>query len=130
MRLRARGTFEVKVQPLSSSGIDGVARFSIDKTIYGDLEATTRGEMFSAGDPKAGAAGYVAMEAVSGKLANRNGSFVLQHFACMDVNGRELTVRVSPGSGTDELKGIAGTFVISMADGKHSYDFEYELEGE
>ena len=80
----ARGTFEVKVQPLSAPDMEGVARFSIDKTIHGDLEATTKGEMFTAGDPKAGAAGYVAIETVSGTLAGKSGSFVLQHFATMD----------------------------------------------
>ena len=53
----ARGTFEVKVQPLPAPDMEGVARFSIDKTIHGDLEATTKGEMFTAGDPKAGAPG-------------------------------------------------------------------------
>ena len=67
----ARGTFEVKVQPLSAPDMEGVARFSIDKTLHGDLEATTKGEMFTAGDPKAGAAGYVAIETVSGTLAGK-----------------------------------------------------------
>ena len=121
------GDFEVKVLPLSSPGIDGVARFSIDKTIHGELEATTHGEMLTAGDPKAGTAGYVAIETVTGKLAGKSGSFVLQHFATMDASGREMTVKVVPGSGTGELKGLAGTFVITVADGKHSYDFEYTL---
>jgi hypothetical protein len=123
----AKGTFEVKVQPLTPPGIDGVTCFSIDKTIHGDLEATTSGKMFTAGDPKAGAAGYVAIESVTGKLAGKSGSFVLQHFATMDANGRQMTVKVTPGSGTGELKGISGTFTIIIADGKHSYDFEYSL---
>ena len=41
---------------------------SIEKVIHGGLEATSKGEMLSAGNPKAGAAGYVAMEMVTGKL--------------------------------------------------------------
>lgn len=130
MPSRARGTFNVKVQPLASSGIDGITRFSIDKTIHGDLEATTKGEMYSAGDPKAGAAGYVAIETVTGRIAGKSGSFVLQHFATIDASGRDMIVKVAPGSGTDELKGIAGTFTIIIADGKHSYDFEYKLPSE
>ncbi len=124
---RARGTFEVKVQPLAPSDIPGVARFSIDKTIHGDLEATTRGEMLTAGDPKAGTAGYVAIETVTGKLDNKSGSFVLQHFATMDASGPNMTVKVVPGSGSGDLKGISGTFTIIIADGKHSYDLEYQL---
>jgi hypothetical protein len=123
----ARGTFEVKVQPLSAPDMEGVARFSINKTLHGDLEATTKGEMFTAGDPKAGAAGYVAIETVSGTLAGKSGSFVLQHFATMTASGRDMIVKITPGSGTGELKGISGTFTITIADGKHSYDLEYEL---
>jgi hypothetical protein len=127
MSHHAHGAFEVKVQPLAPSDIPGVARFSIDKTIHGDLEATTKGEMYTAGDPKAGAAGYVAIETVTGKLDNKTGSFVLQHFATMDSSGREMMVKVVPGSGTGEFKGISGTFKIIIADGKHSYDLEYQL---
>lgn len=127
MSHHARGTFDVKVHPMSPPDIDGIARFSIDKTIHGDLEATTKGEMFTAGDPKAGAAGYVAIETVSGKLAGKSGSFVLQHFATMDASGRDMIVKVTPGSGTGELQGISGTFTIILADGKHSYDLEYTL---
>ena len=127
MSHHARGSFEVKMQPLPTSEVPGVARFSIDKTIDGDLEATTKGEMYTAGDPKAGAAGYVAIEAVTGKLDNKTGGFVLQHFATMDATGPNMTVKIVPGSGTGELKGITGTFTIIIADGKHSYDLEYQL---
>ncbi len=123
----ARGTFEVKMQPITPPDVPGVARFSIDKTIHGDLEATTKGEMYTAGDPKAGTAGYVAIESVTGKLDNKTGGFVLQHFATMDSSGRDMIVKVVPGSGTGELKGISGTFTIIIADGKHSYDLEYQL---
>lgn len=127
MSHHARGTFDVKVQPLAPPDLPGVARFSIDKTIHGDLEATTKGEMYTAGDPKAGTAGYVAIESVTGKLDNKSGSFVLQHFATMDSSGPNMIVKVVPGSGTGELKGISGVFTIVIADGKHSYDLEYQL---
>jgi len=125
----AKGTFEVKIQPSPPPGIDGVACFSSEKTIHGDLEATSTGKMFSAGDPKAGAAGYVAIESVTGTLDGKRGSFVLQHFATMDSSGPQMTVKVAPGSGTGELKGLSGNFTIIIADGKHSYDFEYSLPG-
>jgi hypothetical protein len=38
-----------------------------------------------------------------------------------------MTVKVAPGSGTGQLKGITGTFNIIITDGKHSYDLDYEL---
>jgi hypothetical protein len=126
----AHGIFDVKVQPLAPPDIPGVTRYSVDKTIHGGLEATTQGEMLTAGDLKAGAAGYVAIETVTGKLDGKTGSFVLQHFATMDSSGRNMTVKIVPGSGTGELKGISGTFTIIIADGKHSYDLEYQLTPE
>jgi hypothetical protein len=39
----------------------------------------------------------------------------------------ELTITVIPDSGTDELVGLQGNMNIIIADGKHSYEFDYEL---
>ncbi len=50
----AHGTFSVDVHPLSPAPAEGLGRFSINKMIHGDLEATTIGEMFTGGDPKQG----------------------------------------------------------------------------
>lgn len=125
----AQGTFTVSIKPLTPPPAEGTSRFSIDKQIHGDLEAITKGEMFSAGNPKEGAAGYVAIEVVNGTLAGKQGSFALQHSATMDHNGNKMSITVVPGSGTAELKGIAGTFTIVIANGQHSYDLEYTLPG-
>jgi hypothetical protein len=127
MTSHARGTFTVAIVPLSPAPAEGLNRYSINKEIHGDLEATTKGEMFSGGDPKLGEAGYVAIEVVTGTLQGKRGSFALQHLATMDATGPTMTVLVVPGSGTGELKGISGTFVIQIADGRHSYDLEYSL---
>ena len=127
MTHHARGTFTVKMLPLTPAPAEGISRFSIDKEIHGDLEATTKGEMFSGGDPKLGVAGYVAIEVVTGTLGGRQGSFALQHSGTMDQGGRKLSVIVVPGSGTGELKGISGTFDIQIANCQHSYDLEYKL---
>ena len=39
----------------------------------------------------------------------------------------QLTITVVPDSGTGELRGLAGKMAITIADGKHSYDFEYTI---
>lgn len=127
MTHHAHGTFTVNLQPLTPSPAEGLSRFSIDKQIHGDLEATSKGEMFSGGDPKRGVAGYVAIEVVTGSLNGKHGSFALQHMASMDESGRKMSVMIVPGSGTGELKGISGTFDIQIANGQHSYDLEYRL---
>jgi len=122
----AKGTFEVKMTPQADPIDPSIMTMSIDKQIHGDLEATSKGEMLSAGDPKKGAAGYVAIERVTGKLAGKIGSFALMHFATMTPGSpNELKVIVVPGSGTGELSGIYGTFTIVIESGNHAYTFEY-----
>jgi hypothetical protein len=39
----------------------------------------------------------------------------------------ELKIAVVPDSGTGQLTGLTGTMNIKIADGKHSYDFDYTL---
>jgi hypothetical protein len=127
MAHHARGMFTVDVKPLTPPPAEGLSRLSIDKKMAGDLEGSTKGEMFSGGDPKQGVAGYVAIEVFTGTLAGKHGSFALQHTATMDQSGRKMSVIIVPGSGTGELKGIAGTFTIDIANGQHSYDLFYTL---
>jgi hypothetical protein len=127
MTYHAIGTFTVDVHPLTPAPAEGLSRFSTDKQIHGDLEATSKGEMFAGGDAKQGGAGYVAIEVVTGTLSGKKGSFALQHSATMDQSGNKLSVIIVPGSGTGELKGITGTFDIKIANGQHSYDIEYTL---
>lgn len=127
MAHHAKGTFTVDIKPLSPAPAEGISRFSINKQIHGDLEAVTEGEMLTGGDPKQGMAGYVAIERVTGTLAGKHGGFALQHMATMDANGPQMTVIVVPGSGTGDLKGIAGTFVIHIEGGKHTYELDYTL---
>jgi Protein of unknown function (DUF3224) len=123
----ARGTFTVDVLPLTPAPADGLARYSMKKVLHGALEGTSTGEMFSGGDPNQGVAGYVAIEVVTGALQGKHGTFALPQMATMDRNGSHIRVVVVPGSGTGELKGIAGTFVILIAGDRHSYDLEYVL---
>jgi hypothetical protein len=100
---------------------------SLDKQFHGDLEATSKGEMLSAGTAVKGSAGYVAMEHVSGTLHGKSGTFVLQHSGTMARGTPQLSVTVVPDSGTGQLAGLAGTMTINIAGGKHSYEFEYTL---
>jgi hypothetical protein len=130
MTRHAEGSFDVKMSPPGTDDATtgtAIARFGIDKQFHGDLEGTSKGLMLSAGDPAKGNAGYVAMEQVTGTLAGHAGSFALQHSGTMENGGYKLTVTVVPGSGTGELAGISGAMNIIIANGKHSYTFEYTL---
>jgi Protein of unknown function (DUF3224) len=127
----ASGPFDVKLIPQKpDSDVAQSANFgrmSIDKLFHGDLEATSKGEMIAAQTEVKGSAGYVAMERVTGTLKGRKGSFVLQHSATMNRGVPTLSITVVPDSGTDELIGLAGKMNIIIADGKHSYEFNYTL---
>ncbi|MCB1163319.1 DUF3224 domain-containing protein [bacterium] len=126
----AKGEFTVELAPLEFEGVDAKAplgRLSIDKRITGDLDATTRGQMLSAGTATKGSAGYVAIEQVTGTLQGKRGSFVLMHTGLMARGEPSLSVVVVPDSGTGELAGITGAFEIIIADGKHAYAFSYSL---
>lgn len=126
--MQATGTFEVKLQPQEdNSGEATLGRFSIDKQFHGDLEATSIGQMLTAMTEVKDSGCYVAVERVRGTLQDRKGSFALHHTGLMTRGESQLTILVVPDSGTDELTGIAGKMTINVADGQHSYDFEYTL---
>jgi hypothetical protein len=128
MATKASGTFEVKMTPQTSDAGAAVGRFSLDKQFHGDLEGTSKGEMLAVGTAVNGSAGYVAMEQVTGTLSGRNGAFALQHTGTMTRGAPELSVTVVPDSGTGELSGLSGKMMINIVDGKHLYEFDYEIE--
>jgi len=130
MTTHGSGPFEAKLNPESPEdkvGDPTVGRMSIDKQFHGDLEATSKGQMLTAMTDVKGSAGYVAMERVTGTLRGRSGSFALQHSGTMTRGVPQLSVTVVPDSGTGQLAGIAGKMEIKIAEGKHSYDFEYTI---
>ena len=126
----ATGTFDVKITPLDPAfkfDENPITRFSSDKQIHGDLEATSKGEMLAGGGPAKGSGGYVAIERISGTLQGRAGTFLLQHNGTMQNGVYHLNVVVVPDSGTGQLAGLDGKMEIIIKDGKHFYDFAYNL---
>ena len=128
--IRASGAFEVKITPqpyVEAVGDEGIGRMALDKEFHGDLVATSKGQMLAFRAEVQGSAGYVALERVRGSLAGKRGSFALQHSGTMTRGAPHLVITVVPDSATDELVGLSGTMTIQIADGKHSYTFDYEL---
>lgn len=130
--MKIKGTFDVTLAPKDNyaEGKKGITlgRMSIDKEFHGELQATSKGEMLSARTEQAGSAGYVAIEQVEGQLSGKKGSFVLQHFGIMDRGKDRLILEVVPDSGTDELVGLLGLMSITIDDGQHYYEFEFDFE--
>lgn len=128
MTTHIHGTFEVKLVPQAHEenvGDASVGRTSIEKQFFGDLDATSKGQMFAVRTEVSGSAGYVAMERVVGTLQGRKGSFALQHSGTMTRGEKQLSVSVVPDSGTEQLTGLSGTMGIEIAEGKHLYTFEF-----
>jgi len=128
--MHAKGSFEVKMtqQPADEKSEDaGVGRLSGEKQFHGDLEGTSKVQMLGVQTAVKGSAGYVAMEKVTGTIAGRTGSFVLQHSGTMNRGDLQLSVTVVPDSGTGQFTGISGSMTIEIKDGKHFYDFAYTL---
>lgn len=127
---KASGTFEVKITPQAPDEGDqsGISRLLLDKVFHGDLEATSQGQMLALSTAVEGSAGYVAMEQVTATLQGKTGKFALQHFGKMTRGTPDLNVTVVPDSGTNDLSGLSGTMQITIAEGKHSYEFDYNIE--
>jgi hypothetical protein len=127
--MHAKGTFEVKMtaQPGEDKSEDAVGRWSGEKQFHGDLEGTSKVQMLGVQTAVKGSAGYVAIEKVTGTIAGRAGSFVLQHSGSMNRGNLQLSVTVVPDSGTGQFTGISGSMTIEIKDGKHFYDFAYTL---
>ena len=129
--MTATGTFDVKVTPQPQDDTAGgpFGRLFLDKQFHGAIEATSKGQMLAAGTAVEGSGAYVALELVTGLLDGKQGSFMLQHKGTMQKGVYAMSITVVPDSGTDQLAGIAGEMKIIIEGGKHSYEFEYVIEG-
>jgi hypothetical protein len=128
---RASGTFTVTSTPHPPYDTEPGAtlgRVTFQKQFEGDLSAASVVEMLSAITEVNGSAAYVALERVKGSLGGRQGSFVLSHTGIMKRGSASLSVSVVPDSATQELSGLRGTMTINIAEGVHSYGFEYSLD--
>lgn len=129
--MHATGTFDVKIAPVEPSEMAKAAdtgRMTIDKSWTGGLAGTSKGEMLTGVTKENGSMAYVALERFTGAVDGHSGSLLFTHSADM-LNGKpgKFDVTVVPGSGTADLKGIAGQLTITITDNVHTYDFAYTL---
>jgi hypothetical protein len=107
-----------------------LARATVRKAFEGELKGTSTAELLMCqADPAnlAAGAGYVASERFVGRLRDRTGSFVMQHWGLSGNGGAPRTAgHVVPGSGTDGLAGLTGTVEIVVAPGGgHTLALDY-----
>ena len=131
MTTSASGTFDVKTAPQApdeKAGSSTIGRLLLDEQFHGDLEGTSKGQMLAFSSSVKGSAGYVALEEVTGTLNGRTGTFALQHSGTMTRGTPHLTITVVPDSGTGQLTGLTGKMIIEIAEGRHSYKFDYSID--
>ena len=136
MSTRATSNFDVTGWEQTPYGEEGegpsLGEAQTLKEYRGDIEGRGRARLLmcradASGGPEN--AGYVASEQVSGRLAGREGTFVVQHWGIAVAGVPPRTGgHVVPGSGTGELAGLSGTMEISVGpDGKHMMTLDYVL---
>jgi hypothetical protein len=132
--LRGQATGHIEVQTYEPQDYDTAAdgpklvEIRVTETFVGDIEGEGRARFLQTARAD-GSASFVGVERVTGRLAGRRGSFVLQDSGTLEgttVRGQWFVV---PGSGTGELVGLRGEggFVAEL--GQHAaitLDYRFE----
>ena len=104
-----------------------LTRASVTKTYSGDIDGDAHVEylMVYRSD---GSATFVGIERVTGRVAGKAGSFVLQRTGVFEGGLAKESYSVVPGSATGELKGLQGDGTSAVGHGmEHPFSLSYEL---
>ena len=104
-----------------------LTRASVVKTFTGDIEGESQVEylMMYRSD---GSATFLGLERVTGRIAGRTGSFVLQRTGVFEGGLAKESYSVIPGSATGDLQGLAGEGTSAVGHGmEHPFTLHYEL---
>ena len=103
-------TFEIEAwdeQPFDEAvGVAKLTKASVTKAYAGDIDGTSATEWLMAYHPDKSAV-FVGIERIKGTIGTRHGTVVLQHVGRFEDGAATATLTVI--SGTEELKGVAGT---------------------
>ena len=103
-----------------------MTRASVHKTFTGDIDGEGQVEyvMMYRND---GTATFVGLERITGRIAGRNGSFVLQRTGVFQHGVAKESYFVVTGSGTGELLSLRGEGTSSIG---HAADYPFALNYE
>lgn len=106
-----------------------LARATVRKAFSGELDATSVAELLLCA-PDDAHAGYLGQERVTGQLAGRAGTFVIQHGGIVDGQDQRPFGTIVPASATGALRGLRGTATFMHdADGARvQLDYEFVTE--
>jgi hypothetical protein len=111
-RKRLKGAITVhKYEPTAyEEPAEGPAltKIHVEESFSGDIVGDGVAEFLQAARPD-GSASFVGLERVTGTVAGKKGTFLLQDAGTVEGNVVSGEWFVVPGSGTDELVGLRGT---------------------
>jgi len=131
MRKSAQARFAIKSWDEKPYGqgqdLPKLTRASVTKTYSGEIEGEGQVEylMMYRSD---GTATFVGLERITGRLADRTGSFVLQRAGVFEGGEARESYAVVPGSATGELHGLVGEGASAVGHGmEHPFTLNYDL---
>jgi Protein of unknown function (DUF3224) len=101
------------------SGGPNLVEVHVTETFTGDIEGQGTVRFLQTVRPD-NSASFVGVERVTGRLAGRSGSFVLQDQGTLEANHVKGTWFVVPGSGSGELTGLRGEGAFEAELGQHA----------
>ncbi|WP_375388653.1 DUF3224 domain-containing protein [uncultured Amnibacterium sp.] len=131
--VHAEGTIEVsRWEPAAFDEIEGgssLVQIDVAESLTGDLVGQGAARMLQVLRPD-GSATFCAVERITGVLAGRHGTFVLQDTGVLGASGDVSgTWSVVPGSGTGRLAGLRGDGGFSAVLGSHAtFTLDYRFE--
>jgi hypothetical protein len=105
-----------------------MTRASVDKTFTGDIDGEGHVEylMMYRTD---GTATFVGLERITGRMAGKHGSFVLQRTGTFEDGLAKESYSVVAGSGTGELRSLRGEGTSSVGHAaEYPFALNYELD--
>ena len=131
MKSTANARFAIKSwdeKPYSEGeNLPRLTRATVTKTFTGDIEGEGHVEdlMMYRSD---GSATFLGLERISGRIGGKAGSFVVQRIGVFEGGLAKESYSVIPGSGTGDLRGLAGSGSSAVGHGmEHPFVLDYEL---
>jgi hypothetical protein len=122
-KTHASGRIEVKTyEPQAYEEVDGgpnLVEIHVTETFSGDIEGDGVVRFLQAVRDD-GSASFVGIERVTGSIAGRQGSFLLQDAGTLDGNTVKGDWFVIPGSGTGDLAALRGEGGFEAELGQHA----------
>jgi hypothetical protein len=132
MKKTANARFTIKrwdEKPYSEGeDLPKMTRASVDKTFTGDIDGEGHVEylMMYRTD---GTATFVGLERITGRMAGKRGSFVLERTGVFEDGQAKESYSVIAGSGTGELRSLRGEGTSSVGHAaEYPFALNYELD--